>query len=176
VSATGRSRGPWLASGLFCPAGSSLTMASSAALALSRPFLDIGRVSALRPRVRASPIYSACPSFRAVFPARRVRRCLTVPNPPTLAFAACPWARHPAMPHAKVGSRVGVCFELQSSLDAAARKVARPAPTGAFTFELSRHSSPPGMSNMTTRANSQFPAAGLAPAGQAALWAARTPY
>ena len=40
----------------------------------------IGRVFASRPRVRASPIYSACPSFRAAFPARRVRRCLTAPT------------------------------------------------------------------------------------------------
>jgi hypothetical protein len=70
----------------------------------------------------------------------------------------------------------GVCLELQSSLYATARKVARPAPTRAFTFELSCHSSPPGTSNMTTRANSQFPATGLAPAGQAALWAARAQF
>jgi hypothetical protein len=68
--------------------------------------LGIGWALAFRPTARASPIYSACPSFRAAFPARRVRRCLTVPSPPTLAFAACPMARHPAMAHAQVGSRV----------------------------------------------------------------------
>jgi hypothetical protein len=38
---TRRSRGPWLASGFYCPAGSSLTMASSAPLGLSRPFLSV---------------------------------------------------------------------------------------------------------------------------------------
>jgi hypothetical protein len=41
---------------------------------------SIGRVFACLPRTRGSPIYSAYPSFRAVFPARRVRRCLTVPT------------------------------------------------------------------------------------------------
>lgn len=69
---TRRSRGPWLSSGLFCPAGSSLTMASSAPLGLSRPLLWVSAGSLpSRPRPRGSPIYSACPSFRAVFPARQ---------------------------------------------------------------------------------------------------------
>ena len=38
---TCRSRGPWLAGGLFCPARSSLTMASSEPLGLSRSLLSI---------------------------------------------------------------------------------------------------------------------------------------
>jgi hypothetical protein len=37
-----RSRGPWLARGLFCPAGSSLTMASSEALVSSRRLMVFG--------------------------------------------------------------------------------------------------------------------------------------
>ena len=36
-----RSRGPWLAHGLFCPAGSSLTMASSEALVSSRRLMNL---------------------------------------------------------------------------------------------------------------------------------------
>jgi len=60
---TQRSRGPWLAGGLFCPARSWLTMASSEPLAPSRRLISWfrRRVFACRPGPRGSPIYSACP-------------------------------------------------------------------------------------------------------------------
>jgi len=67
-----RSRGPWLASGLCCPAGSMLTMASSESLA------SIRRLMILRPvdtgDARGSQLLSACPFFRAIglTPADRV--------------------------------------------------------------------------------------------------------
>ena len=49
---TTRSRGPWLASGLCCPTGSSLTMASSEAVVCSRRLIYfVRRVFALRPRM-----------------------------------------------------------------------------------------------------------------------------
>ena len=66
-----QSRGPWLASRFCCPAGSSLTMASSAPLHPSCRFMDYA--AGLRPTIcsglgsRGSPIYSACLSLRAVF-------------------------------------------------------------------------------------------------------------
>ena len=64
-----RSRGPWLASGLYCPTGSDATMASSEALGPSRRFMYYP--AGLYPDnsgcgPRDSPIYSACPSDRAV--------------------------------------------------------------------------------------------------------------
>jgi hypothetical protein len=47
-----QSRGPWLACGLCCPAGSSLTMASSETLTPShRLIFFVRRVFALRPRM-----------------------------------------------------------------------------------------------------------------------------
>jgi len=72
-----RSRGPWLASGLCCPAGSSLTMASSEPLGLSRRFMNYSAGLCLRPRPRGSPIYSTCPSPRAASrtPADRTAAC-----------------------------------------------------------------------------------------------------
>ena len=66
-----QSRGPWLANRFYCPAGSSLTMASSAPLHPSCRFMDYA--AGLRPTIcsglgsRGSPIYSACLSLRAVF-------------------------------------------------------------------------------------------------------------
>ena len=66
-----RSRGPWLAGGLCCPASSNATMASSEPLASAR------RLIVLRPAgtlgARGSQLSSACPFFRAV--------CLTPADP-----------------------------------------------------------------------------------------------
>ena len=57
-----RSSGPWLPSRLYCPASSSLTMATSAPLAATRRLMDysvgLRKLSAGR---RGSPIYSASP-------------------------------------------------------------------------------------------------------------------
>ena len=64
----------------------------------------------LRRRPRASLIYSACPSVRAVFRTPAVGRCSTVPNPPALAFAQSYEARHPQIPRKSRFTR-GVNFE-----------------------------------------------------------------
>ena len=71
ATATRPSRGPWLASGLCCPDGSSLTTASSEPLNPSPPLMD-SRRSLLHPRKiglrwesRGSPIYSAGLDSRA---------------------------------------------------------------------------------------------------------------
>jgi len=76
-----QSRGPWLATGLCCPSRSMLTMASSAALvpmtALSSSSSHLYPTTLYGLATRASPIYSACLSLRAVFrtPAFRVAAC-----------------------------------------------------------------------------------------------------
>ena len=56
------SSGPWLPSRLFCPSGSSLTMATSAPLSATRGIMNYSVRLRVRPaRRRGSPIYSANP-------------------------------------------------------------------------------------------------------------------
>jgi hypothetical protein len=138
---TVRSRGPWLACGLFCPAGSSLTMASSEALGPSRRFMSYpAGLCRKRPGSRDSPIYSTCPSLRAVSRTPSDRAGLGCGFSARAALAIFATARHPNV-HASRFTR-GRVTRLQSSLDVAARRVARPSSTRAFTFELSSHESP----------------------------------
>jgi len=141
-----RSRGPWLAEGrlrlpcgLCCPAGSSLTMASS------EPLRPTRRLIVLRPAGawgrRGSQLLSACPSFRAV--------CITPVDP--VVFGCCS-TTDISLRHYPTGSAStspdksrftsGRVTRLHSSLYAAARKFVRPSPTRAFTVELSSHESP----------------------------------
>ena len=87
------SRGPWLASGLCCPDGSSLTTASSEPLNPSPPLMD-SRRGLLHPRKiglrwesRGSPIYSVglCSRAASLTPvSRRVQ--VTVASSSVLAF------------------------------------------------------------------------------------------
>ena len=138
---TVRSRGPWLASGLFCPAGSSLTTASSEALGPSRRFMHYpAGLCPCGPESRDSPIYSTCPSLRAVSHTPSDRAGLGCGLSARAALAISAPARHPNV-HASRFTR-GCVTRLQSSLDAAARRFARPSSTRAFTFELSFHESP----------------------------------
>jgi hypothetical protein len=67
LTRTRPSSGPWLPSRLYCPAGSWLTMATSAPLPASRRLMDYTRL-ALRSRAsgRGSPIYSLSPCAHAV--------------------------------------------------------------------------------------------------------------
>jgi len=107
-----QSRGPWLACGLCCPAGSSLTMASSEALGPSRRFMNYP--AGLCPDVsgrgsRDSPIYSACPSIRAAFRTPSDRAGLGCGSSAHAAFAISAPARHPN-PHASRLAR-GQCNE-----------------------------------------------------------------
>jgi len=140
---TVRSRGPWLACGLCCPAGSMLTMASSEALARSGRFMDYPAglcPDDSGPGSRDSPIYSACPSVRAVSRTPSDQAGLGCGGSARAALAIFVLARHPNA-HASRFAR-GRVTRLQSSLDAAARTVAGPSSTRAFTFELSFHESP----------------------------------
>jgi hypothetical protein len=84
-----------------------------------------------------------CVSFRPCrlpYPAGR-RGFATVPIPSALAFAQHRQARHPALSTQPV-SAWSTLSGLQSSLHAAARAVASPAPVRTFTSELSSHESP----------------------------------
>jgi len=164
-----RSRGPWLVSGLYCPAGSSLTMASSEALASTRGLMisPTGLAEA-----RDSPIYSAYPSLRAVSrtPADRTTGGCSICRPRRPSPIRDRLGTRES--HAKVGSRVACFSRLQSSLYAAARSFACPPPTRTFTFELSFMESPPANVEYDYAAKQSIAATGLTPAGYAALWAA----
>jgi hypothetical protein len=111
----------------------------------------------LRPRPRGSPLYSACPSLRAA--------SLT-PADPSAASGCCFADRH------SLRFSRGCVTRLQSSLYAAARSFAGPSPTRAFTFELSPRGSPHRSVEYNYAGKQPIPAAGLTPAGHAALWAA----
>ncbi len=103
-------------------------------------------------------------------PRRTGRLQVVVASPPVVAFAQSARARHP-LAHASRFAR-GCVTRLQSSLYAAARGVARPSPTRAFTVELSSHESPHWNVEHNYAGKQPIPAAGLSPAGHAALWAA----
>ena len=76
------SSGPWLPDRLYCPAGSLLTMATSAPLAAARRFMHYPvRLRDQPASLRGSPIYSASPltPCRGPYsggPSNRIRRCL----------------------------------------------------------------------------------------------------
>jgi len=155
-----QSRGPWLDSGLCCPAVSLLTMASSESLVSSQRLmhssLGLCSTGASEREARASPIYSARLYHRAVF---------RTPVNRTPAFGCCFGVRT-SLRLLRRGSAFtsprrrfsrGRFTRLQSSLDAAARWLACPSPTRAFTFELAAEPSPTQPSSITTRAYNQFP-------------------
>ena len=114
-------------------------------------------------------------SVRAVFrtPADRSEG-VTVGSPSVLAFAQCRGARHPQVRHASRFVR-GLGFR-----GCKVRFMLRPGQLLAlhrhrtFTFELSSPESPPGDVEYNYAGKQSIPAAGLAPAGHAALWAATT--
>jgi hypothetical protein len=129
------------------------------------------QVFALRPRPRGSPLYSACPSLRAA----------SLTSADRSAASGCCFADRDSLHLLLTGSASaghasrftrGSLTRLQSSLYAAARSFAGPAPTRAFTFELSPRGSPRRSVEYNYAGKQPTPAAGLAPAGHAALWAA----
>jgi len=172
-----QSRGPWpwLAAGLCCPSRSMLTTASSETLVPTTALSSSS--SRLRPTTlyglvtRASPIYSVCLSLRAAFrtPAFRTAAC-------DCSFTARTGLNHlctgsaPAVPRRRFSR--GRVTRLQSSLNATARRVARPSPTRTFTFELSSQESPPRNVEYNYTGTQSIPVTGLSPARHTALWAA----
>jgi len=108
-----QSRGPWLAGGLCCPLGSSLTTTSSETLGPSHRFMSYYDGSLPDDLVWAgierlpNLLHVSFPSVAPSVPRRTERLPITVPSPLTLAFA--------------ISVR-----GLQSSLHATARKVCWP--------------------------------------------------
>jgi len=143
------SSGPWLPHRLFCPAGSSLTMATSAPLRATRRLMSYSvRLRVQSASRRGSPIYSASPFT----PCRRpysggprdcVQRCLH------RRFCLHPLCTGSATTCPTAPNQVGCVTKLQHSLNATAWGVARPASARAFTTELSRVGSPLPVSVMT---------------------------
>ena len=167
-----RPRGPWLGVGLCCPVASSLTTASSALLGRSRRLIvSSGGSSPQGPGPRRSLLLAANPSRRATSrtPADRAAwddstsaRNSLRPNARGSASATSHLNRNTWVPFR--GCRIRLMLrpdELLALLrQGRLRSSFRPASRLA------------GTSNMTTRANRQSPAAGLSPAGFAALQAA----
>jgi len=163
------SRGPWLASRLYCPAGSSLTMTSSETLGSSGPTYYFAVRSILG---REVPQFTLPVSFfRAVF---------RTPVDRTTALG-CSFIVRCGLPRLCRGSastshalrfQRGPVTRLQSSLYATARKNRWPCTgQGVYVRAFTSKSRLTKASNITTRVNQPIPAAGLAPARQAALWA-----
>ena len=168
------SRGPWLATGLCCPDGSSLTTASSETLNPSPPLMD-SRRSLLHPRKSAWGGDPEVPQFTpldcALVPPplpRWPRRVpATVASSSVLAFTSELRVRRP---HWKFrGCRVHSFPSPQELL--------RPASwlallSRTFTFELAP-TRPPSISVEYDYVDKQsIPTAGLSPASPTALWAA----
>jgi len=156
-----QSRGPWLAAGLCCPRRSMLTMASSETLvpttALSSssshlyPTTLYGRVT------RASPIYSVCLSLRAVFrtPAFRVAAgdcCFTTRTGlihlRNVLAPACPRHRF-SRKWRNEAAKFALCYGPQSCSPFTDKGLL----LSSFHFKSRLQE----MSNITTRAHSQFP-------------------
>ena len=164
------SRGPWLASGFCCPAGSSLTMTSSETLGPSRRLIHSppGRTWAERfPNLLCLSVSSVPPSV----PRQTGRLHWAVASSSALAFPISVVGRHLHAPRVPVpawlcneAAKFALCYGPEESL-----ALHRPGRLRSSFHLLSRLTK---ASNMTTRANQPIPAAGLSPARQAALWAA----
>ena len=137
------SSGPWLPDRLYCPASSSLTMATSAPLSVTQRLMDYSvRLRTTPANRRGSPIYSANPFTPCRHP---------YPGGPSDCSRGC-LHRWCCLRRISTGStttnptapdQVGSVTRLQCSLHATAWNVASPAPARTFTTELSRAGSPP---------------------------------
>ena len=171
-----RSRGPWLACGLCCPTGSSLTMASSKTLdppaalfTSSSGSLPYGFISA---GIKSFPnlLRISFPPCHLPYPGASDGCLRLFPTPPALAFAFFVEAQLTHPMHA--GSRNGSLTRLQSSLYATARWIACPSPARAFTFKLAPLESPQRGVEYNYTGKQSIPVTGLSPVRYAALWAA----
>jgi hypothetical protein len=160
------SSGPWLPDRLYCPTGSSLTMATSAPRSATRRLMDYSARLRDQPASRrGSPIYSASPFA----PCRRpysggfhkcLRQCFPCGYQPSPSLHRL--GNHFA---SRFGTREVCVTKLQRSLNATARW--RCSPDRAFVNQVSLNVHV-GYYCMAL----SFTIAGLAPAGLAALWAA----
>jgi hypothetical protein len=170
------SRGPWLPCGLCCPAGSLLTTASCAPLALTLPLMDLWSGPTTQGPAsggeQEGPQFNRCVCSYVPSPGPRWTRWLhvAVPSPSVLAFAEFAAARHP-QDHARWFSR-----ESSNGADeiacATARTIASPHQQGTFTVELSPGGSPQPNVDYNYAGKQPIPAAGLTPARHTSVWAA----
>jgi hypothetical protein len=173
VTPTRPSRGPWLAIGLCCPVGPSLTTASSETLNPSPPITD-SRRGLLRPRNRPVAGIQRVPNlFREI-----VLTCrLSYPGGPKSAGDCCfllGGSLHPLVTGSAATLDVS---RLQSSLRAYFGLMLRPASwlalfSRTFTFELSLAGSPRANVEYDYVGKQLIPTTGLSPASPTALWAA----
>jgi len=141
------SRGPWLPSGLYCPAGSSLIMASSEPLGLFHPLMN----SRVAPPTQGPTsggereVPQFTPWFYAFVPSSVPRWTGWLPlavlhHPPWPSPFSYWLGIH--MSHTRRFWR-GSCNEAARFVShTTARRLARPSPTRTFTFELSPVRSP----------------------------------
>ena len=167
------SSGPWLPSRLCCPAGSSLTMTTSAPLSATGRLMDYSARLRDQPASRrGSPICSVSPFT----PCRRPcsggandcsRRCLhrwcCLRHIRTGSATTCP--THP--------DPVGRVTKLQRSLHATAWRCCRPC-SGQDRYDRAFVGgvAPQRPRRLSLDGSSSFTIAGLSPAGLTALWAA----
>ena len=164
------SRGPWLASGLYCPAGSSLTMTSSETLDSSGLTYDFAARCYLGREV---------PQF--TLPVCSLRAAFRTPADRTIALGCFFTARF-GLPHLCTGSAstnprapvpAWLCNEAAKfTLWYGPEELLAPHRPGRLRSSFHLLSRLTKASNITTRVNQPIPTAGLAPARQAALWAA----
>jgi hypothetical protein len=164
------SRGPWLASGFCCPAGSTLTMTSSETLNPSRRLMHSppgGTWAERFPNLLCLSVSSVPPSV----PRQTRRLLLAVTSSSALAFPISVVGRRLHAPRAPVpawlcneAAKFALCYGPEESL-----ALHRPGRLRSSFHLLSRLAK---ASNITTRVNQPTPATGLTPARQAALWAA----
>jgi hypothetical protein len=168
------SRGPWLASGLYCPTGSTLTMTSSETLGSSAPTYDFADRSNLGREV---------PQF--TLPVCFLRAVFRTPADRTTALG-CSFIARCGLPHLCSGSastsprvpvpawlcneaaKFALCYGPEELL-----ALHRP---GRLRSSFHLQSRLTKASNITTRVNQPIPATGLAPVRQAAVWAASRDY
>jgi len=161
------SSGPWLPDRFFCPASSSLTMATSEALGFSGPLICFVRPALPRTLVRENPeipqfILSVFPRVPSSVP-RWVRPLrVTVSSGSMLPFASFQQARDPQLPARRFSQ--GHVTRLQSSLYGTARSVACPSPTRAFTTKLAPLRVTSARCWLSLHRQQSIPVTGLSPA------------
>ena len=167
------SRGPWLAIGLCCSDGSSLTTASSETLDPSPPLMD-SRRGLLHPRNRLKVGIQRFPNLLRW----TVLACrLPYPGGPKSAHDCCFLFGGSLHPFVTGSAATLVVSRLQSSLRADFALMLRPASwlallSRTFTFELALAGSPRANVEYNYVDKQSIPTAGLSPASPTALWAA----
>ena len=164
------SRGPWLASALYCPTGSTLTMTSSETLDSSGPTYDFAVRSNLSREVPqfTLPVYSLRAAFRTPADRTIALGCFFI-----VRFGLPHLCRGSASTNPRAPVAAWPCNEAAKfTLWFGPEELLAPHRPGRLPSSFHLLSRLKQASNITTRVNQPIPAAGLTPARQAALWAA----